>query len=186
MGVVGVASCAHWAWIESSKIMGDNLAGAIGDGVVSRVHTPIDSKGLIACLEQSNYFIIHTHGSPSAFINELADGSQKQIASLNMVKKFPKFPKLKLVVMTACQTANNENGNENIAMALSRQIASDGLVFANRYATYGSNCDFGERYGKPGWVAYQNGAIVLTEKDIPPRITTADAFRIFLDYRKKH
>ena len=183
MGVVGIASCSHYAWLVSSKIMGESLANTIENGMECRVHTPVDKRGLIACLKQSNYFIMHTHGAPDRFIDQRADDRQEVITTLSGVKDFPEFPNLKLVIMTACSVAGGEN-EKNIACELSKKIAKDGLVIANRYPTYGASYDFGERYAKPGWVAYQNGSLVLNESQIPPRITMADAYRIFIEYRK--
>ena len=182
MGKIAVISCAHWAWINSSRTMGENLAHAIGSGVQSNVHTPINKSGFCACLSEVNYAVIHTHGSPQSFINQLEDGEQKQIISLNQVKVLPTFSNLRIVVITACLAAE---GEENIARELSRHIASNGLVFANRYVVFGADYDFGERDSKNGWVAYRNGELVLKEWQIAPRITMADAFNIYVNYSKK-
>ena len=60
---VAVASCADWAWIESSRIMGEAFRDAIGEGAESHVHVPVDRAGLLAVLGDANYVLIHTHGS---------------------------------------------------------------------------------------------------------------------------
>ncbi|MBQ4061220.1 MAG: hypothetical protein IJD46_04250, partial [Bacilli bacterium] len=183
MGSVGVASCSHHAWIDTSRYMGVALAKEISDKVICRVHTPIDKNGLLYILSESNYFIMHTHGSPEAFIDERADGIRKNIVSLKTLKSFPEFPNLKLVILTACSTAGGIDDN-NIAKELSKHIAKDGLVIANKYDVYGGYIDFGERFDKNGWVGYQNGMLVLDETKIPARITMQEAYRIFLNFRK--
>ena len=183
MSKVGIASCSHYAWIASSLTMGKSLAEAIGEGVECRVHTPVDRAGLIAVLEDSDYFIMHTHGSAVGFYDQRASGKSTTIATLSGIKSFPEFPRLRLVVITACEAAKEEEKG-NIACALSTRIARDGLVIANRYVVFGADHDFGEREDKQGWVAYQNGRLVLPEDVLPARITMPDAYRIFLDYRK--
>lgn len=175
---VAVAGCAQWAWIESSRIMGETLRQAIGEGAESHVHVPVDRAGLLSVLENANYLIIHTHGSPEGLFDQREDGRQTTIATLANIRNFPRFRRLLLVVMTACSAAGGEN-EKNIACELSRHINPKGLVIANRYVTWGSHHDFGERNGKKGWVAYQNGELVLREEDIPAAITMADAYRIF-------
>lgn len=181
MRKVGIASCAHAAWIESSKTMVDALANSVSVETKSYLHVPVDQNGLIAALNESNYFIMHTHGGPEAFYDQRADNRQTTIATLANVRNFPEFPKLRLVVITACMAAN---GEQNIASMLSTRIAKDGLVIANRYVVWGADYDFGEQSDKNGWVGYQNGKLVLTEQDIPARITMADAYRIYMDYTK--
>lgn len=90
---------------------------------------------------------------------------------------------MKLAFLTACSSAGGENEN-NIAREFSKHIAKDGLVIANRYDVYGGYIDFGDQHDRHGWVAYQNGKLVLNENDIKARITIQDAFKIFLEYRK--
>lgn len=178
---VAVVSCAEWAWIESSRIMGETLRDAIGEGAESHVHVPVDRAGLLAVLGDANYLIIHTHGSPEGLFDQRADNRQTTIATLSNIKQFPQFQRLLLVVMTACSAAGGEN-EKNIACELSRHINPEGLVIANRFATWGSHHDFGEKNGKKGWVAYRNGEQVLTEEDFPAAITTADAYGIFAQH----
>ena len=181
MGRIAVLSCSHYAWIESSRAMGENLAYAIGYGTEMHVHTPVDKKGLLACLNVANYAIIHTHGAPDRLIDQREDNSQKLITTVSGVKEFPEFPSLRLIIMTACSTAGGEN-DKNIACELSKHIAKDGLVIANRHVVYGANYDFGEKNGKLGWVAYRNGNLVLTEDKFPAYITMADGYNTFLNY----
>ena len=164
MGVVGVVSCAHHAWIDTSRYMGTALAKEISDSVESRVHVPVDKKGLIAIMNESNYLIIHTHGAFDAFIDQRCDNTYKKIVSLNTIKSFPSFSNLKLVIITACSCAGGENEN-NIACEFSKHIAKDGLVIANRYDVYGGYIDFGDKNNRNGWVAYQNGKIVIEENE---------------------
>ena len=183
MRKVGIASCAHAAWIEASQTMVNALADAVKAESKSYVHVPVNFKGLIAALSESNYFIMHTHGSDTGFFDQRADGEETVIAKLSNVNNFPQFPKLRLVVITACKAAGGD-GERNIAAALSAHIAQDGLVIANRYDVYGGSYDFGEKSGKHGWVGYQNGKLVLSEQDIPAAITMADAYRIYMDYTK--
>ena len=178
MKIVGIASCSHYAWLESSKIMVENLANEVECGASARVHVPVDSEGLIACMSESDYFIIHTHGTFDSFIDQRANDKQVKIASLSDVENFPSFPNLKLVIITACSTAGGENSN-NIAAALSTKIAKNGLVIANRYRVFGSCYDFGEEGGKQGWIGYRNGKAVLFEKDLPANITMADGYKIY-------
>ena len=183
MSRVGIASCAQFDWVQSSRDMVQNLANAVGERAEWKVHIPVDSKNLIACLKQCNYYIIHMHGSAEGFFDVREDGSVPQIVSAKGMQFFPKFPDLKLVVITACECAKQIDGL-NIAATLSKHIAPDGLVIANRYVVFGANYDFGERDGKQGWVAYQNGNQVLSETDFPARITMADAFEIYVKFRK--
>ena len=184
MSKIGIASCAQYDWVQSSKDMAVNLANAVGSRAEWKVYIPVNTQGLIASLKQSHYFIIHTHGSAQAFFDTRENDERPQIVSANALRFFPKFPELKLVIITACECAKETN-EENIASALSRHIAQDGIVIANKYVVYGANYDFGEQYGKRGWVAYQNGRQVLNEQDIPARITMADAFQIFLNFKKQ-
>lgn len=183
MSKVGIASCSHHAWIASSITMGRTLAEAIAPEAESRVHTPVDRAGLCAALEDSDYFIMHTHGSAVGFYDQRASGQTTTIATLANVRSFPTFPRLRLVVITACEAAREEEGG-NIACALSTRIAEDGLVIANRFVVFGADREFGDREGRQGWVAYRGGRLVLAEGVIPTNITMADAYRIFLDYRK--
>lgn len=179
MPKVAVLSCANYAWIESSRTMGENLASVIQYGGESHVHVPIDKKGFIASLNEATYCIIHTHGSAEGFFDHRADHNRPAIVSLRTVKSLPVFPKLRLAIITACSSASN--AEENIAAAFSTKIAPNGLVIANRYDVFGADYDFGEKDGKNGWVGYQNGKLVLSEQDFPPRITMADGYRIFLE-----
>ncbi|MBR4943272.1 MAG: hypothetical protein IKZ28_04495 [Clostridia bacterium] len=182
METVGIASCSHWAWLESSRTMVNALAQAVGFGTVGRVHAPIEREGLIACMQESNHFIIHTHGSANGFFDQRADNRQTIIATLSDVHTFPRFPNLHLIVITACEAAGGVN-EENIACALSTRIAQDGLVIANRFDVFGSDYDFGEKHGKRGWVAYQNGKLALCESQIPANITMADAYQIYINHK---
>ena len=184
MPKVAVLSCSHYAWIESSRTMGEKLASVVQYGGESHVHVPIDKKGFIASLNDATYCIIHTHGSAEGFLDQRADNSMHTIVSLRTVKSLPVFPKLRLAIITACATASN--GDDNIAAALSTKISPHGLVIANRYEVWGADHDFGEKDGKCGWVGYQNGKLVLTENDFPPCITMADGYRIFLERINKN
>ena len=178
---VAAVSCAEWAWIESSRYMGETLRDAIGGGAESHVHVPVDRAGLLSIMEDANYLVVHVHGSPVGLFDQRADEKRTTIATLANIKNFPHFQRLLLVVMTACSTAGGEN-DKNIACELSRHINPQGLVIANRYDTWGSCFDFGEKNGKKGWVAYRNGELLLTEEDFPAAITMADAYRIFTEH----
>lgn len=178
MSIVSVASCAHHAWIASSITMCKRLADEIGNNSEWRVHTPINAEGLKMALANSDYFIMHTHGTAKGLFDYRADHSGGTIATLEEIQKFPRFPRLKMIFITACKTAERIEG-DNVASALSRLIAADGLVIANRYTVWGSDYDFHARDYKRGWVGYQGGRQILTENDIPPSITSADAYRIF-------
>ena len=171
-------SCAHAAWIASSRTMGENLAAAVGDGAYSNVHVPIDKAGFAACLGEAKYLIIHTHGSPEGLFDQRANGETKKIISLRGIEELPEFPNVQLVILTACQ-AGGGNPDKNVASALSRKIAKNGLVFANRFVTWGSDYDFGEKNGEKGWVAYRGGKIVIPSEKLPARITMADAYGIY-------
>ena len=176
---IAVISCAHYAWLESSREMGVHLAGAIGNGTESHVHVPIDREGLRASLADADFAIVHTHGSREGFFAQRADGKSTVIATLSDVLALPECPKLKLVLITACETARG--GDDNIAAALSTRIAKNGLVLANRYVVYGASYDFGDRDGRHGWVGYRNGKPVLTEDALPAVITMRDAYTAYLN-----
>lgn len=182
MSAVGVISCAHGAWIESSFTMGRALAAAIGGGAESRVHAPVDARGLAAALAEAEYVILHTHGSPEGIYDHRADGRDTTIATLADIASMPPLPSLRLIVATACQAAGGDP-QSNLAAALSRKIAPDGLVIANRHVVFGADYDFGEREGRPGWVGYRAGRCVLSEDRMPARLTMADAYRIYLANR---
>ena len=181
---IGAASCAHWAWIESTQAMLKNLENAVAGPTQCMLHTPVTGKGFVECLKESNLLIIHTHGSAFALYDQREDGEGPVFLDLDGLKELPRFPELKLVISTACGLADDD-GLENFASELSRHIAPDGLVIANKYVVWGSWYDFGEKEGKPGWIAYQDGARVLTEDEIPARITMADAYRIYKDFKPK-
>lgn len=178
LSTVGVLSCAHGAWISSSRTMGENLARAVGDGAYSNVHVPVDKAGFIACLGEAKYLIIHTHGSPDGLFDQRATGDIKRIISLRGIEEMQEIPTVQLIYMTACATAGGDP-EKNVACALSKKIAKNGLVFANIYEVWGADYDFGEKSGKHGWVAYRNGTRVLGPDDIPANITPADAYRIY-------
>ena len=178
LSIVGVLSCAHGAWIASSRTMGENLARAVGDGAYSNVHTPVDKAGFIACLGEAKYLIIHTHGSPDALYDQRATGDIKKIISLRGIEEMQDIPTVQLIFMTACATAGGDP-DKNVASALSKRIAKNGMVFANIYNVWGSDYDFGEKEGKPGWVAYRNGVRVLSPEELPASMTAADAFKIY-------
>ena len=89
MRKVGIASCAHAAWIESSKTMVDALAQAVKVEAKSYLHVPVDCSGLRAALSESNYFIMHTHGGPKGFFDQRADNRETTIVTIENVKKFP-------------------------------------------------------------------------------------------------
>ena len=118
MKKVGIASCAHAGWIASSITMGKNLACAVVEGAESLVYVPVDKEGLAASFEECDYFIIHTHGCATSFMDQRVDNRLVEIASLDDINCFPMFPKLKLVVITACETASD--AQENIAKALTK------------------------------------------------------------------
>ena len=178
LSLVGIMSCAHGAWISSSRTMGDTLARAVGEGAYSTVHVPVDKTGFFACLSEAKYLIIHTHGSPHGLYDQRADGSRKTIMTLSGIEALPDFPGIQLVILTACQ-AGGGAPERNVAAALSKKIAKGGLVIANRFVTWGADSDFGEKEGRQGWVGYQNGRLVIPSEKLPARITMADAYRIY-------
>ncbi len=85
-------SCAHAAWIASSRTMGENLAAAIGDGACSNVHVPIDKAGFAACLDEAKYLIIHTHGSPDCLYDQRVDGEIKKDTQPRGNRRASRFP----------------------------------------------------------------------------------------------
>ena len=172
---VAVLSCAHFAWLESSMVMGHDLARAMGE-VESHIHVPVDKEGLAACLADADALVVHTHGSAHGFFDQRADGRQTVIASLEDIAALPPFPSLRFVLITACGAAGEE---ENIAATFSRRISPDGLVIANRYAVWGGSREFTAESGARGWVGYRNGAMVLGEYDIPASLSMAEAYRVY-------
>ena len=186
MEKIAVVSCSHHAWIESSKTMGKNLAYAVGFDSKSEVCSPTNKEDFIAVLKKNNYVVIHTHGTSESLINQWEDNSQTVIVNKQEVANLPTFDNVLLVVLTACQTAGGKDDN-NIACELSKKISKKGLVIANRFVVFGSDYDFGEKNRKLGWVAYQNGRLIIPEDRFPPTITMADAYYKFCDcyYRNK-
>ena len=171
-------SCAHGAWIASSKTMGDTLAAAVGDGAYSNVHTPVDKSGFLACLGEAKYIIIHTHGCPDGLFDQRADGKGPRIISRSGIDTMPDFPGVQLIILTACQSAGGDP-EKNVAASLSKKIAKNGLVIANTYIVWGADSDFGDKDGRQGWVAYRDGKLVIPGERLPARITMADAFNIY-------
>ena len=182
MGRLAVATCAHYACVESAMIKGRLLAEAIG-GVEYHVHIPVNAKGLVACLTGADYAILGAHGRPDRLADQREDMTYPVLVTRDEVKEFPVFSNLRLLVLLACGAAGGEN-DENIAAELSRHIASDGLLFANRYTITGTSSYYRAKNGLQGWVAYQNGRVVIPEVALPARITMKDIWGAYLKYRE--
>ena len=107
---------------------------------------------------RGHYAIIGAHGRPDRLADQREDMTYPVLVTRDEVKKFPVFSSLRLVVLLACRAAGGENG-ENIAAELSRHIASDGLLIANRYTIIGTSyhfraktaCRDGSPTGTAGW-----------------------------------
>ena len=179
---IAVISCAHHACLESANIKGRLLAEAIGADARHKVYIPVNSKGLIASLSEADYAVISTYGGSDKLFDQREDGSYPAIASCASIKRFPSFDSLRLVFVLACSAAGGQ-GDQNIAAALSRCIAKDGIVIANRYTIIGTSYHYRAKNGKQGWVAYQNGRVVISEEHFPARITMQDVYDVFLKYR---
>ena len=139
-------------------------------------------RGLWPAL-RGHYAIIGAHGRPDRLADQREDMTYPVLVTRDEVKKFPVFSSLRLVVLLACRAAGGENG-ENIAAELSRHIASDGLLIANRYTIIGTSYHYRAKNGLQGWVAYRNGRVVIPEEYFPVRITMKDIYDAFIKYRR--
>ena len=183
MGRIAVATCPEYRCVESGKIKGQLLAEAIGEGVEYHVHVPVTKSGLVACLTGADYAVLSFHGAANGIQDIYEDGSYKTVALIDDIKKFPTFQSLRLVILLICSAAGGENDN-NIAAEISRHIAKDGLVIANRYVITGTSKYARSSNNQPGWVAYQNGKVVIPESKFPVRVTMSTMYSTAVSYWK--
>ena len=175
---VGVLSCAHHAWLVSSRRMGDKMARAIDEMAYYDLYVPIDKNGFITSMESAAHIIIHMHGTPEALFDQREGGEIPKMLTIADIEAMPDFKEARLVFLTACSAAGGDP-NRNVASALSKKIAKDGLVIANEYTVWGEDHDFGDKEGRRGWVGYRDGKRIITKEKIPAKITPADAYIIY-------
>ncbi len=77
--------------------------------------------------------------------------------------------------MTACEAAGGDP-EADIACAFSKKISRDGVLIANRKIVSGADTVFEAHDSTHTWVAYQDGKIVMSPKDIPIQLTMKDAY----------
>ena len=181
MEKIAVMTCPEYKCIESAMIKGRLLAETIGNKTEYHVHTPVTKNGLISCLERADYAVLSFHGASHGIQDVYEDGSRKTLVDLSDIKSFPEFPSLRLVIMLICSAAGGENDN-NIAAELSRHIAKDGLVVANRYSITGTSEYARAVNNQQGWVAYENGKIVIPATKFPNHVTMHTIYQTALHY----
>lgn len=167
---VTVFSCTPEGWLTSSHKMGEDMAAAVGDGACYTVVTPTDCASFTEAWKNAGeVVVIHTHGSPSCLSNAEKCRGKAVIVTSDEVDAMEANPAVRLVMMTACQTGGGKP-KKNIAARLSRKIAPDGLLIANKYTVWGASTEFGSKEAD-GWVLYRAGEVL----PLPRLLTMGDA-----------
>lgn len=174
---VTVISCTPAGWLESSHKMGEDMAAAVGDGSGYTVATPTDAAAFAEVWRRAHgTVIVHTHGSPTCLCNaESADGKPgtPTIISAERIRLLRPNRAIHLVMITACQTAGGDAPDRCTAACLSRKIAPDGIVIANKYTVWGGSAEFGSKQ-PDGWVIFRAGEAL----PLPRVLTMADALSL--------
>ena len=180
---LAVLTCAEYRCIDGAIIKGKRFVEAFGDDIEYHVHTPLTESGVAASLKNADYAVIGIHGAANSTMYDLhEDGTSSLLLDVAGVKRLPRMPKLRLLIMLVCSAACGKEGN-NLAEEFSRRIAGDGLVIANRYVITGTNSYYRSKNDLQGWVAYQNGKVVIPESAFPAKITMKDIRSIVEKYR---
>ena len=176
---VSVVSCSPQVWIDSSTVMGRDMAAAFGREGDYIVNTPQDRCAFESCWNTADKcVVVHTHGGST----ELADEGSVTIISTDEIKNLSRNDRIHFVMMTACGTASGTE-NDNVAYWLSKRINPNGIVIANKYTVSGGDTDFcgveEDRTPVAGWMVYKNG--VVQDVDVPISLTMNTAYNIYLD-----
>ena len=170
-------------WVESSKIMANDLMKAAGAKSITVQY--ISAQSFVERWDniRSKYVIIHSHGSPSSILD---DGDPQQtIFTTSDMYKLKRNNKIKCVIIIACSVAGTPKNNlKNFASSLSEKINPRGVVV-------GSICEIGGNatsfeplnefsYISMPWNIYRNGAFL--NGALPRTIT----MKIVYDYLVNH
>lgn len=177
---VTVISCYKSGWINSSKIMGEDMAKAFncgGDYVVETPTTALAFENIWS--NAGECIIIHTHGGVDSLNNEDESGTPI-IISKNEIADLPRNNNINFIMMTACNTAG-EPANDNVAYWLSRKINSNGIVIANTDKVKGGSTKFLGSSENPTWKVYKNGVIQSPISEVT--LTMQIAHNIYQSYK---
>lgn len=166
-------------WLNSSQIMGADLASAVGAASSYVQAVTSDNFADIWNNTTADHIIIHTHGSPNGLFGEALAFITQNISQLQ------RNSAIRFVLITACETGGDNNGYANIASLLSQCIAQEGVVVCSTTAVSGEATEFtavDDDDGNPGrWLAYRNGIEIyeFTKRTI----TMQDVAEFWEDYR---
>ena len=173
---VTVFSCSHPDWIRSSHTMGEILSKSLQNAVYT-VTAPITPKafaqGFVSCRD---ILVIHTHGSDKG-LYDARNNTTPTIISIEEICALPCNPSIQLILITACSTASGDK-TANIAAEISKKIHTNGIVIANRHTVIGASETFSAQNNESGWVAYNNGEIMLTPDELPTVLDLNNCMRL--------
>ncbi len=172
---VTVLSCSPNGWLESSEIMGKDMAMAFNCENSYIVKTPNNVLTLKNCWnEAGECIIIHTHGSPDGLYDE-GTNSTPIIASKTDIANFATNHAICFVMITACETAGGTT-TDNVAYWVSKKINPNGIVIANTDVVSRGATSFRGINNKPTWKVYKNGVLQASVSDVTLTMQSAYAF----------
>lgn len=175
---VSVIGCRNSNWAESSRIMGEELAKAIGRPAEFTVKEPADPKEFATAWNSLGFAaVIHTFGSYKSLYEDSPEGL-REIISYADIEKLPALCQTQLVVITAGFTAGGDE-NRNVASAISRKISPSGIVIANQAGLYGYASEFTSCDSLRGWTIYQGGKELRSREKLPLTLTMEKAYRLY-------
>ena len=119
-GEVLVISNSEKGWMDSSQVMGEDMASAIG-AKASYVEAVTNNFSNTWNETTANYLIIHTHGSPNGFFGSDLSFTTSDIGQLHNNSN------INLVLITACEVGGSNGTNANMAQLISQKIAPNGI-----------------------------------------------------------
>ena len=177
---VTVLSCSPSGWIESSEIMGRDMATEFNYEESYVVKTPTNTSLFETCWKEAGEcIIIHTHGSPEGLYDH-GIGSTPIIVSKGNISNLPVNTAIRFIMMTACETAGGTE-SDNVAYWLSKKINPNGIVIANTDIVSGGSTSFRGTNSNPTWKIYKNGIIQAPIYDVT--LTMQSAYRIYELYK---
>lgn len=181
---VTVISCTPAAWLESSHRMGEDLMRAIGAERFEVVTAPTREAFFGAFANADGAVLLHLHGSAVGLYDEDRNGGTPVIVSSEDLSALPENPRVRLLVSTACEVASGDPEG-NAAALLSRKIAEDGLLLANRFVVVGASTVFSASEGRAGWVTYSGGFPVADPDELPREIRMSDLPSLWEAHRRR-
>ena len=174
--VVVISNSAE-GWMESSAIVGNDLAAALG----------LHSSYVVAATNgnfyytweniSSEYVIIHAHGSPNSISG---DGNAAFRVTVADGANMKRNSNISFVFLMVCSTGGNNGANINMGQLISQKISPDGYVICCTDVISGTP-DYVRPYYSTGyWVVYQNGQQVAI---IPYSVLTMEDIA---EYYKNH